>query len=109
MVSASRTVTICWRGSDSSRLTQAAQSSVATSASTPRILSKSGRLKDANLRVSVMVCLPGRMVLEIGCEPLHEARHGKQRNRARHDVEIGKTRLGKGGGRKGRTRGLAGD
>src|SRR3546814_11596250 len=87
MVSASRTVTICWRGSDSSRLTQAAQSSVATSASTPRILSKSGRLKDANLRVSVMVCLPGRMVLEIGCEPLQEARHAKQRHRARHDEE----------------------
>src|SRR3546814_827490 len=60
---------------------------MATSASTPRILSKSGRLKDANLRVSVMVCLPGRMVLEIGCEPLQEARHAKQRHRARHDEE----------------------
>src|SRR3546814_3686542 len=60
---------------------------MATSASTSRILSKSGRLKDANLRVSVMVCLPGRMVLEIGCEPLQEARHAKQRHRARHDEE----------------------
>src|SRR3546814_9631344 len=60
---------------------------VATSASTPRMLSKSGRLKDANLRVSVMVCLPGRMVVEIGCEPLQEARHAKQRHRARHDEE----------------------
>src|SRR3546814_17883936 len=87
MVSASRTVTICWRGSDSSRLTQAAQSSVATSASTPRILSKSGRLKDANLRVSVMGCLPGRMVLEIGCEPLQEARHADQSHRAGQDEE----------------------
>src|SRR3546814_20104739 len=82
MVSASRTVTICWRGSDSSRLTQAAQSSATTSASTPRILSNSGLLKDGSLRVSVTACLPGRLVVEIGSEPLQEARHGKKRPRA---------------------------
>src|SRR3546814_19503418 len=87
MVSASRTVTICGRGSDSSRLTQAAQSSANTSASTPRILSNSGLLKDGSLRVSVTACLPGRMVVEIGREPLQEARHAKQRHRAREDEE----------------------
>src|SRR3546814_2868837 len=87
MVSASRTVTICWRGSDSSRLTQAAQSSATTSASTPRILSNSGLLKDGSLRVSVTACLPGRMVVEIGREPLQEARHAKQRHRASEDEE----------------------
>src|SRR3546814_18905878 len=87
MVSASRTVTICGRGSDSSRLTQAAQSSANTSASTPRILSNSGLLKDGSLRVSVTACLPGRMVVEIGREPLQEARHAKQRHRASEDEE----------------------
>src|SRR3546814_20052877 len=87
MVSASRTVTICWRGSDSSRLTQAAQSSATPSASTPRILSNSGLLKDGSLRVSVTACLPGRLGVEIGREPLQAARHATQRHRAPADEE----------------------
>src|SRR3546814_3128936 len=51
------------------------------------MLSNSGLLKDGSLRVSVTACLPGRVVVEIGREPLQEARHAKQRHRASEDEE----------------------